>query len=160
MGLGSQAVQPEDDLPVDNRFEDNSLQGNSVEDNGADSNAGSADEVCGALRPEKPAGPLSGEAKTSEATPLRAKEGSPLGAAETNSGGKLEGKLGKLNWTHRPEVDVTVSDDGSITDVQVGVSSGHAILDKAAVRAAWSMVRIDWAPSREFILRVPFRLVD
>lgn len=55
---------------------------------------------------------------------------------------------------------VTVSDDGSITDVQVGVSSGHAILDKAAVRAAWSMVRIDWAPSREFILRVPFRLVD
>ncbi|MCA9151008.1 MAG: 50S ribosomal protein L6, partial [Planctomycetales bacterium] len=24
----------------------------------------------------------------------------------------VEGKLGKLNWTHRPEVDVTVSDDG------------------------------------------------
>lgn len=24
----------------------------------------------------------------------------------------VEGKLGKLNWTHRPEVDVQVSDDG------------------------------------------------
>ena len=24
----------------------------------------------------------------------------------------VEGKLGKLNWTHRPEVDVAVSDDG------------------------------------------------
>ncbi|HRF05675.1 energy transducer TonB [Accumulibacter sp.] len=55
---------------------------------------------------------------------------------------------------------LTVSDNGRITDVHVGVSSGHAILDKAAERAAWTMGRVNWAYSRELILPVTFRLVD
>jgi protein TonB len=55
---------------------------------------------------------------------------------------------------------LTVSADGSITDVHVGVSSGHAILDKAAERAAWAMGKVNWAYSRELILPVTFRLVD
>ncbi|MEF8722719.1 energy transducer TonB [Candidatus Accumulibacter phosphatis] len=53
---------------------------------------------------------------------------------------------------------LTVSDNGSITDVHVGVSSGHAILDKAAERAAWAMGKVNWAYSRELILPVIFRL--
>jgi len=55
---------------------------------------------------------------------------------------------------------LTVSDNGRITDVHVGVSSGHAILDKAAERAAWAMGKVNWAYSRELILPVTFRLVD
>lgn len=53
---------------------------------------------------------------------------------------------------------LTVGDDGSIVDVHVGVSSGHALLDKAAERAAWSMGKVNWAHSRELILPVIFRL--
>jgi protein TonB len=53
---------------------------------------------------------------------------------------------------------LTVSDNGRITDVHVGVSSGHAILDKAAERAAWTMGKVNWAYSRELILPVIFRL--
>ncbi len=55
---------------------------------------------------------------------------------------------------------LTVSADGQITDINIASSSGHAILDKAAVKAAWAMGKINWAHSREFILLVPFRLVD
>ncbi|WP_291992273.1 energy transducer TonB [Candidatus Accumulibacter sp. ACC003] len=51
-----------------------------------------------------------------------------------------------------------VADDGRITAVSVGLSSGHAILDKAAVKAAWSMGKLSWAHSRELILPVVFRL--
>ena len=51
-----------------------------------------------------------------------------------------------------------VADDGSITDVSVAVSSGHAILDRAAVRAAYAMGSVNWAHSREMILPVIFRL--
>jgi len=53
---------------------------------------------------------------------------------------------------------LTVSESGRIRDVHVGVSSGHAILDNAAVRAAWAMGRVDWAHSGELILPVIFRL--
>ncbi|MBE2259672.1 MAG: TonB family protein [Rhodobacteraceae bacterium] len=53
---------------------------------------------------------------------------------------------------------LAVADDGSITAVTVALSSGHAILDKAAVRAAWSMGKVNWAHSRELILPVIFRL--
>lgn len=53
---------------------------------------------------------------------------------------------------------LTVRDDGSIADVHVGVSSGHAVLDKAAERAAWTMGKVNWAHSRELILPVIFRL--
>ncbi len=53
---------------------------------------------------------------------------------------------------------LTISDDGSISDVSVAASSGHAILDQAAVRAAYAMGRVNWARSREFILPVIFRL--
>ncbi|WP_300456545.1 energy transducer TonB [Accumulibacter sp.] len=53
---------------------------------------------------------------------------------------------------------LTLGEDGSILDVGVASSSGQPILDKAAVRAAWAMSRVNWAQSREFILPVIFRL--
>ena len=51
-----------------------------------------------------------------------------------------------------------LADDGSIIDVQLAASSGHAILDQAAVKAAYAMGRANWAQSRELILPVIFRL--
>jgi len=51
-----------------------------------------------------------------------------------------------------------VADDGSIVEVSVAAGSGHALLDQAAVRAVWAMGRVSWAPSRELILPVIFRL--
>ncbi len=53
---------------------------------------------------------------------------------------------------------LTITDDGSISDVVIAASSGHALLDQAAVKAAYAMGRIGWANSREFILPVIFRL--
>ena len=53
---------------------------------------------------------------------------------------------------------LTLGDDGSILDVGVASSSGQPILDKAAVRAAWAMSRVNWTQSRELILPVIFRL--
>lgn len=53
---------------------------------------------------------------------------------------------------------VRLADDGSIIDVQLAASSGHAILDQAAVKAAYAMGRANWAQSRELILPVIFRL--
>ncbi|MEF8728357.1 MAG: TonB family protein [Accumulibacter sp.] len=51
-----------------------------------------------------------------------------------------------------------LADDGSVVDVQVAAGSGHAILDQAAVKAAYAMGRANWAQSRELILPVIFRL--
>ncbi len=53
---------------------------------------------------------------------------------------------------------LTLADDGSIRDVSIAASSGHAILDQAAVKAAYAMGRVNWAHSHELILPVIFRL--
>ena len=51
-----------------------------------------------------------------------------------------------------------VSDDGHISDVSIAASSGHAILDQAAIKAAYAMGKVNWVQSRELILPVVFRL--
>lgn len=48
--------------------------------------------------------------------------------------------------------------DGGIDDVQLAASSGHAILDDAAIRAAFAMGRLPGVGVRELILPVIFRL--
>ncbi|WP_313950130.1 TonB family protein [Accumulibacter sp.] len=53
---------------------------------------------------------------------------------------------------------LTVTPNGSISDVNIAVSSGHSVLDKAAIRAAWAMGKVNWGHSRELILPVIFRL--
>jgi protein TonB len=53
---------------------------------------------------------------------------------------------------------LTLAEDGSISEVSIAVSSGHPILDQAAVRAAYAMARVNWALSRELILPFIFRL--
>jgi protein TonB len=42
--------------------------------------------------------------------------------------------------------------------VSIAASSGHAILDQAAVKAAYAMGKVNWVQSRELILPVIFRL--
>lgn len=48
--------------------------------------------------------------------------------------------------------------DGSVREVSVAASSGHAVLDDAAMRAARGMGRLSASTRREFILPVTFTL--
>lgn len=48
--------------------------------------------------------------------------------------------------------------DGTVVDVQIAGTSGHAILDQAAMRAAYAMGALPGAGGREMILPVVFRL--
>ncbi len=51
-----------------------------------------------------------------------------------------------------------LSADGAVDDVSVAASSGHALLDNAAIKAAYAMGKLTGARSRELILPVIFRL--
>ena len=53
---------------------------------------------------------------------------------------------------------LTLSASGSVEDVAVAASSGHPVLDNAAIRAAYAMGKLSGSPSRELILPVLFRL--
>lgn len=53
---------------------------------------------------------------------------------------------------------LTLAPDGAVIDATVAASSGHALLDQAAVRAARAMGRLIGADRREVILPVTFRL--
>ena len=53
---------------------------------------------------------------------------------------------------------IKLSDSGEVLDVNVAASSGHAILDNAAIRAAYAMGALTGVTSRELILPVIFRL--
>jgi periplasmic protein TonB len=53
---------------------------------------------------------------------------------------------------------LTLTADGKILDAQVARSSGHAILDRAAVRAAFAMGGLPGLDRTELILPVVFRL--
>ena len=53
---------------------------------------------------------------------------------------------------------LVLSEDGAISDVQIAASSGHAILDNAAIKAAYAMGRLPGVAAREMLLPVSFRL--
>ena len=53
---------------------------------------------------------------------------------------------------------VTLAVDGRIADVSVAASSGHPILDNAALKAAYAMGALSGTGERELILPVIFRL--
>ncbi len=53
---------------------------------------------------------------------------------------------------------LTLDGNGVVKDVQVADSSGHAILDQAAIRAAYAMGSLPGVNQREIILPVTFRL--
>jgi len=55
-------------------------------------------------------------------------------------------------------VIVKLGADGNVDDVSIAASSGHPILDNAAVKAAYAMGRLTGITSRELILPVIFRL--
>lgn len=48
--------------------------------------------------------------------------------------------------------------NGEVEDISVAASSGHTILDKAAIKAAYAMGRLTGVSSRELILPVVFQL--
>ena len=51
-----------------------------------------------------------------------------------------------------------LSTDGTVDDVSIAASSGHLILDNAAIKAAYAMGKLTGVVSRELILPVSFRL--
>ena len=51
-----------------------------------------------------------------------------------------------------------LSPDGEIVDVRIATSSGHPLLDNAAIRAAYAMGRQSGATARELIVPAYFRL--
>lgn len=53
---------------------------------------------------------------------------------------------------------VKLSADGAVENVSIAASSGHPLLDNAAIKAAYAMGRLTGASSRELILPVIFRL--
>lgn len=53
---------------------------------------------------------------------------------------------------------ITLDPSGRILDVDVAAPSGHAVLDKAAIRAAWAMGSLEGTDKKEMILPVVFRL--
>lgn len=53
---------------------------------------------------------------------------------------------------------LTLAGDGAIREATVARSSGHTILDQAAIRAAYAMGRLPGADRSELILPVVFRL--
>lgn len=53
---------------------------------------------------------------------------------------------------------LTLDDAGRVLEADIAASSGHAVLDRAAVAAAYAMGRLPAAGGRELILPVVFRL--
>ena len=53
---------------------------------------------------------------------------------------------------------ISLAADGSVDNVEIAAGSGHPVLDKAAVRAAWAMGSLPGASRRELILPVVFSL--
>lgn len=53
---------------------------------------------------------------------------------------------------------LTLAADGTITDASVAASSGHELLDQAAVHAARALARLPGTDRRELLLPVMFRL--
>lgn len=53
---------------------------------------------------------------------------------------------------------ITLDNDGVVRDVQIAAGSGHAILDQAAMRAAWAMHSLPGIDEREIMLPVTFHL--
>lgn len=53
---------------------------------------------------------------------------------------------------------LTLSGDGTILDAQIAASSGHALLDEAALKAAYAMGRLPNETQGEIIFPVVFRL--
>lgn len=53
---------------------------------------------------------------------------------------------------------ITLTADGRIADINVAATSGHPILDNAALKAAYAMGSLSGTEARELILPVIFRL--
>lgn len=61
-------------------------------------------------------------------------------------------------WEGEVRLLLTLDDRGNVKEVDLAASSGHPILDQAALRAAWTMGRLPGVDRHELILPVVFRL--
>ncbi len=73
----------------------------------------------------------------------------------------------KRGWEGLVKVGVRVLADGQLHDVHVLASSGHRVLDRAALRSVLAIQRLDqqgdpWPPTRHFdiVLPIKYHLVD
>jgi protein TonB len=129
-------------------------------------------------RPEPPAEPLlkntlddEETSKPSKAMTIPAAPEKPVAKAPPNIKREVQAAQKKIarNVFYPPELValgiegevrliITLTEDGSIADVNIAASSGHPILDNAAIKAAYATGKLSGANSRELILPVIFRL--
>ena len=125
-------------------------------------------------REEPPAEPLLKDTIATEDTPEVAKTPPPAPAPPTKNAlvkrevQEAQRKMSQYVYyppeavTHGIEGEVRLilkfATDGSVEDVVLAASSGHPILDNAAIKAAYAMGKLTGVTSRELILPVSFRL--
>jgi protein TonB len=123
------------------------------------------------LRPPLPETPAEALLKDTMAT--TEKQSSPSAADQSGTRGRLavasaRKKLAKHIFYPEAAIAagiegdvrllVTLDDRGRITEVEIADSSGHSVLDQAAIRAAYAMGSIPGTDRHELILPVTFRL--
>lgn len=105
-----------------------------------------------AIAPQLSAGPAHPKSSSVKAAPLEAaqrKLSKHLYYPPEAVAAGLEGEVRLL---------LTLDGNGRIVDADIAASSGHKVLDQAALRAAWAMGSLEGEDKREMILPVVFRL--
>ncbi|RTL48143.1 MAG: energy transducer TonB [Rhodocyclaceae bacterium] len=105
-----------------------------------------------AVAPQSSAGPAHPQSSSVKAAPLEAaqrKLSKHLYYPPEAVAAGLEGEVRLL---------LTLDGNGRIVDADIAASSGHKVLDQAALRAAWAMGSLEGEDKREMILPVLFRL--
>ncbi len=121
------------------------------------------------LRPPPPAEPLLKDTLAEEATPARAAASAPArGGMSRKSVAAARRQLAehvyyppeaiRLGLEGEVRLLLTLAADGTITDASIAASSGHDLLDQAALRAARALARLAGADRRELLLPVVFSL--
>jgi len=112
-----------------------------------------------ALLPPSPP-PAGDQGRPATAKPRSTPAKNPLAAAQRKLAQHLYYPPQAIAAGLEGEVRLLLSLDpkGRITDAEVAASSGHAILDQAALRAAWAMGSLEGVEKKEMILPVVFRL--
>jgi protein TonB len=98
--------------------------------------------------------------KTTADTPRQAARAEARLAAQQKLSEHLYYPLAAITGGMEGEVRLllTLATDGTVLDAQVARSSGHPVLDEAAVRAAFAMGSLSGMDKKEIILPVVFRL--
>lgn len=93
-------------------------------------------------------------------TPARSAAARPIAVARRKLAAQVfyPAEAVAAGWEGEVRLLLTLDGAGRIVEVAVAAGSGHAVLDRAAERAAWALGRLDGIAQRELLLPVEFRL--